>query len=92
MIKRATVLFVLLASEFTLAQQPVDNAPIFQFNQQADASALAEKYAASLKDDPECDTFRLQLAKSAKGSPYDSRTAGQMTLILRKARVAGCHK
>ncbi len=92
MIKRATILFVLLASGFALAQQPVDNAPIFQFNQQTDASTLAEKYAALLKDDPECDTFRLQLAKLAKGSPYDSRTAPQMTLVLRKARVAGCHK
>lgn len=92
MIKRATVLFVLLSSGFALAQQPVDNAPIFQFNQQADASALAEKYAAALKDDPECDTYRLQLAKLTKGSPYDGRTAPQMTQVLRKARAAGCHK
>lgn len=92
MIKRAIILVAMLASGFALAQQPVDNAPIFQFNQQADTSALAEKYAAALKDDPECDTYRLQLAKLAKGSPYDGRTAPQMTLILRKARVAGCHK
>ena len=92
MITRAIILFAMLASGFAIAQQPVDNAPIFQFNQQADASALAEKYAASLKDDPACDTFRLQLAKLAHGSPYDGRTAPQMTLVLRKARAAGCHK
>ena len=92
MIKRATILFVLLASGFALAQQPVDNAPIFQFNQQTDASTLAEKYAALLKDDPECDTFRLQLAKLAHGSPYDGRTAPLMTMVLRKASSAGCHK
>ena len=92
MIKRANILFVMLAGGVALAQQPVDNAPIFQFNQQADASALAEKYAASLKDEPECDTFRIQLAKLAQGSPYDGRTAPQMTQVLRKARAAGCHK
>ena len=46
----------------------------------------------TLKDDPECDTFRLQLAKLAQGSPYDGRTAPQMTQVLRKARAAGCHK
>lgn len=40
MIKRAIILIAMLASGFALAQQPVDNAPIFQFNQQADASAL----------------------------------------------------
>lgn len=71
MIKRAIIIVAMLASSFALAQQPVDNAPIFQFNQQADASALAEKYAALLKDDPECDIFRLQLAKLAQGSPYE---------------------
>lgn len=92
MIKRAIILFAMLTSDFALAQQPVDNPPIFQFNQQADASALAEKYAALLKDDPECDNFRLQLAKLAQGSPYDGRTAPQMTQVLRKARAAGCHK
>ena len=73
-------------------QQSVDNAPSLQFNQQTDASTLAEKYAALLKDDPACDTFRLQLTTLAKGSPYDSRTAPQMTLVLRKARIAECHK
>ena len=92
MIKRANILFFILASGAALAQQPVDNGPIIQFNQQADAAALAEKYASSLKDDPECDTYRDQLAKLAKGNPYDGRTAPQMTQVLRKARVAGCHK
>ena len=92
MIKRANILLLMVASGIALAQQPVDNAPVFQFNQQADASALAERYAAMLKDDPECDTFRVQLAKLAQGSPYDGRTAPQMTQVLRKARAVGCHK
>ena len=52
MIKLTNILFLLLTSGVAMAQQPADNGPIFQFNQQADASALAEKYAASLKDDP----------------------------------------
>lgn len=92
MIKRANILLLMVASGIALAQQPVDNATNFQFKQQADASALAEKYAASLKDDPECDSFRMQLAKLAQGNPYDGRTASLMSQVLLKARVAGCHK
>ncbi|TXT28225.1 MAG: hypothetical protein FD131_3358 [Rhodocyclaceae bacterium] len=92
MIKRANTLIFILISGAALAQQPVDNAPIFQFNQRADASALAEKYAALLKDDPVCDIYRDQLVKLAKGNPYDGRTAPQMTQVLYKARGAGCHK
>lgn len=90
--KHTIILFFILASGVALAQQPVDNAPILQFNHRADAYALAEKYAYSLKDEPECDTFRDQLAKLAKGNPYDGRTAPQMTQVLFKARSAGCHK
>lgn len=92
MIKRAIILFAMLASGFAQAQQPVDNATTFQFKQQADASALAEKYASSLKDEPECDSYRLQLAKLAQGNPYDGRTASLMSQVLLKARIAGCHK
>jgi hypothetical protein len=92
MIKRTNILFFVLLSGVALAQQPVDNAPILQFNQQADASALAEKNAASLKEGPECDTYRDRLAKLAKGNPYDGRTAPQMAQVLLKARAAGCHK
>lgn len=92
MVKRANILFVMLVSGIAMAQQPVDNATIFQFKQQADASALAEKYASSLKDEPDCDTYRMQLAKLAQGNPYDGRTASLMSQVLLKARVAGCHK
>lgn len=92
MIKRANTLMFALASSVALAQQPVDNTPLFQFRHQADASALAEKYAASLKDDPACDIYRDQLVALAKGSQYDGRTAPLMTQILFKARAAGCHK
>lgn len=92
MIKRAIHPRRHAGQRHALAQQPVDNAPIFQFNQQADASALAEKYAASLKDDPECDIFRLQLTQKLAHGSYDGRTAPQMTQVLRKARAAGCHK
>lgn len=92
MIKRANILVFILSSGVAIAQQPVDNTPIFQFNQRADASALAEKYAASLKESPECDTYFEQLAKLAKGNPYNGRTAPQMTQVLLKARASGCHK
>ncbi len=95
MIKHANILLIILASGVAQAQapqQPVDNAQIFQFKQQADASALAEKYADSLKEDPACDKFRDQLVNLSKGNPYDGRTAPLMSQVLLKARAAGCHK
>lgn len=92
MIKLTNILFLLLTSGVAMAQQPADNGPILQFNQQPDASALAEKYSHSLKDDAQCDTYRFQLAKLAQGNPYDGRTASLMSQVLLKARVAGCHK
>lgn len=92
MIKRTNITILMLASGIALAQQPVDGGPALQFKQQADASALAEKYAASIKDVPECETFRNQLARLSQGNPYDGRTAPQMTRVLINARAAGCHR
>lgn len=73
-------------------QQPVNNGqPVFQFNPRADASALAEKYLAMIKEEPQCDKFRAQVQRLAGGSPYDTTTPPRMALILQQARRAGCH-
>lgn len=73
------------------AQQPVDQTSLFQFNQRPDAGALATKYAESIASFPECDMFRQQLANLSSGSAYDSQVISKMTLVLQRARGAGCH-
>lgn len=89
---RTAILCLTLAPSLALAQQPADVGGFLKFREQADASALAEKYAASIIDHPACDRYRDQLAKLAGGSLYDGRTVPQMTGILSQARAAGCHQ
>ena len=86
---------LLLASGLAVAQQqpvPDQAVPMINFVQRADATELANKYAANLLDQEECDRFRDEIMSYAKGNPYDGRTVVKMTGVLRKASAEGCRK